>query len=247
MKVILKGSIGLLLAVVLTALTSCAAVKPIDRGRISTVAIVTLLEEQTNVMGAGLRVFKNTPRKIDHAGKFNEVAYNAVAERLRATAPEWRIVRVEYDRADLIKKRDQGGFIRPPPLESIAAELAASVKASGVDMILVVNHQRHSVGNWTHPHFKGSTLLLNTEIMDAPTGMILFANAWVGVALTDGPTRGARVSSEVTHKSYSPQDLGFEFFMLDDKAKDRVQARVRGLAQQQLREVIGAAMTDLLP
>lgn len=121
-------------------LAGCAA--PVPRSadgdsQYKSVAIVSILQEQSKVTRMGATVFNNKTVMVDHGGALNRIAGEIVERHVRASRPQWAMRTATIDVAALASKQANG-----VPLTTftgnIRDDLRRIAQESDADMMFVI-------------------------------------------------------------------------------------------------------------
>jgi hypothetical protein len=132
----------MLLAVTTTSLLLSACVAPprtaIEDAQFKSVAVISMLDENSRIMRIGASVFGNAAVNINQDGALNKLATETVEQRLKTSRPNWVIRKAIADPADLSQKRGTRGGSWHGFLGNIKQELKEIAERSDADLLFVV-------------------------------------------------------------------------------------------------------------
>ncbi len=118
---------------------SIPVVRPAETDRaIKSVAVVSLLDEQTRVERIGLTAFNNKAVVVDQTGSLNLFAIETVEAQLHKSRPDWQIKNARDDVASLLLAKKAAGVSWSTQVSSYQKELAALANKLDVDWMFVV-------------------------------------------------------------------------------------------------------------
>ena len=132
---------ALLCALVATLLCGCAApairTPEIDKS-VKSVAVISLLDEQTRVERIGLTAFNNKAVVIDQTGTLNGLAIDTIEATLRASRPTWVLKDARSEVGAMLAAKKAGGTSWSSQVSAFQKELAELGKKLDVDLMFVV-------------------------------------------------------------------------------------------------------------
>lgn len=225
------------LVVIAALFTGCAALPPRtaqDDKDIKTVAIVSLLEENTPVMHVGLTVFNNDFATVDQRGALNRTAQEVLAQRLRAARPGWNVVEVKPDPA--LAKKLNSGSPWVSATDRVKDELQASARDTGADLVFAII-------DTTMENVPGRGMGIRTVGFTRTSALTAHIHAHIKLVLLDKNAQAIRFGGG-PNSSMPAADLGLNYDL--SSLKDpTVEQRVAEAIRKQLATAITAAATSM--
>lgn len=223
-------------------LSGCAATSP-DAGpaepvaAYKSVAIVSMLNENTEVQDNGLTVFNNKTETIDHQGALNRIATEVAEQHLRARRPDLALRSTTADAQALARKNT-----RTMPFAKVTAnvsdDLRAIAKASDADLLFVIL----DIARSNRPGRGVGVVLQHVPLQ----GKKAYVHAHLQLVLID--RNGKEISNSSGGgggKIVSPSDLGLRKG-LDAMSDTAVREKVTRAMQKNLKEIVEQAATSLV-
>jgi hypothetical protein len=203
-------------------LSGCAATRLTDETekQIKNVAIISLVPEKANYEKIGLTVFNNERSEIDMGDQINSIIESTATKRLAVARPAWKVVKVPYDRAALMKRLNASGMVMAYHEERIEKELAEIIRANGLDAVIVVSSYKPE-----NSHGNGVGVLLRT--LNVSSIQSAYAHSNITLKIMD-PSGKIIVASrgQSMGKSIDPAAYGIAYSMSANQSPELL-ARLR--------------------
>jgi hypothetical protein len=225
----------LLCTVVSLFISGCAA--PVVRTAqedqaIKSIAVISLLNEQTKVTRIGFTVFNNKTVVVDQAGVLNNAAVETLESSIRKARPSWTIKDTRSETPRMMTKLDAAGPSISGQVSAISSDLSELAKRLDVDLLFVVVDTRfdNSPGKGVGIQFRGRSIvyaLCLIVLVDRNGNEIL--NRWGG---------------ESAYKHVESSDLGIDY-ELDTVSSAGVQEKLKSAMRERLAEALTKAAATM--
>ena len=122
-------------------LAGCAApvvrTPEVDRS-VKSVAVISLLDEQTRVERIGLTVFNNKAVVVDQTGSLNSFAIDTIEESLRKSRPTWQLKDARGEVPAMLAAKKAAGTSWTSQVSAFQKELAGLANKLDADLLFVV-------------------------------------------------------------------------------------------------------------
>jgi hypothetical protein len=239
----IRAAFLLAFAFTVSSLVGCAApvvrTPELDKA-VKSVAVVSLLSEQSRVERIGLTVFNNKSVVVDHGGELNKLAIDTVESSLRKARPEWQLKDARADVQAMLAAKKSVGSSFMTHTSAIQPELAALATRLDVDLMFVVIETAldNTPGQGVGVRLRTMSLSsLKDAVVHSVCLLVLvdrqgneITNRWGGSGVAI-----ARMPAE---------SLGLDYD-LDNLAVPATRARVAGVMRERLQAQLTASATGL--
>lgn len=230
---------GSLIATVVCLVTACGGNPRTSEqdAILKRVAVLSLLNEEAQILRTGLTVFNNDSATVDLRGRANADAVSVVQIRLRSNRPDWTLVEVQPDRERLLeklRKRSWNGGV-----SAITEDLAAIAKAERADSVFVIAPAR-----FEREPIVGLGVWLRSLSGSTPASVAVYATVVVYMVDKNGETIANRTGGDnfVSYARTSELGITYDLSTVNDPS---VQSRVSTALLAQLQSALTAAMSYL--
>jgi hypothetical protein len=240
MKMNLHRLFKFILVLVAVVTAGCAAPvvrTPAEDQKISSVAVISLLNEKTTVDRIGLTVFNNKSVLVDQTGKLNLFAIDTIEGALRTARPSWQIKDARGEVPTLAQRMNAAGTSWLSPVSAMEKDLAALAAQLDVDALFVVldSSMENSRGRGVGAFARTMSLTSVRDVtVHAVNTLVLVDRAGKMITLRGAPPYQVIPAAEL--------GIDYDMAMLSTTAG---QDRFRSLMQERLRAALLASAKSM--
>ena len=206
---------------------------------IKSVAVISLLEEKTQVKLVGLTVFNNKTAVVDQTNVLNNVAVDTVEAALRKSRPGWVLKDARPETAAMISKLKSASGFRSSKTREIAPDISQLAKKLNVDLVFVVVDSRVE-----DSHGQGVGIVLRTLSLASVKNANVHAICHLYLFGRDGQELAIRWTGGVAFGSVPAADLNLDYELTNISSKE-TQDRLEKAMQDRLKIGLTSATTGM--